>query len=39
VAVALRSQIAPAHWLDDPAAMFTAIELFRESDAREKGRR
>jgi hypothetical protein len=33
VIVALRSGVAPEHWLDDPAALVTALELLARADA------
>jgi hypothetical protein len=32
VAVALRSGVPADVWIDDPRALFTAVELLREAD-------
>jgi hypothetical protein len=32
VAVALRSGVAPAVWLEDPRNLFTALDIYAEAD-------
>jgi hypothetical protein len=34
VTVSLRSGVAPERWLEDPRALMTALELYREADRR-----
>jgi hypothetical protein len=36
VKVALRSGVAADVWIDDPRALFTAVELLREADEEAK---